>query len=150
MSVYDQQQQIIAELKQITFGPDSIAVYEGAVDDGKQWLVEEGLSGKPFMAVQFGGFAQTPKNMKHMTGARHNSRDMIFSVTCIASDDSSARKVWDKVCTRLLGFVPDNAGEIQEALFASPGKISFLGSPTRYTSIQSFTFISNSFDPMIN
>lgn len=150
MSAYDQQQEIKAELEKIRIGPTGFKVYSGAVDDGEKWLVEEGVSGKPFMALQFGGFSQTPKNMKHMTGARHNSRDMIFSVTCIASDADTANKLWDRVCTSMLGFVPTNAGEIQEALFASTGKISFLGSPTRYTSIQSFTFISNSFDPMIN
>lgn len=145
MSAYDQQQEIIAELRKIKFGPDSINVYPGAVDDGTKWLVEEGTSGKPFMAVQFAGFAQVPKRQKHITGAKHNSREAVFSVTCIASDDDSARKLWDRVCTQMIGFEPQNAGEIQEALFASTGKISFLGSPTKYSAIQSFTFNSNSF-----
>lgn len=145
MSVFDQQQEIVEELKKIRIGTTSFSVYEGAVDDGEKWVVEEGVSGKPFMAIQFSGFSQVPKSMKNMTGARHNSRDMIFSVTCVASDDRSARQLWDKVCTQLTGFVPTNAGEIQEALFASPGKISTLGSPSRYSSIQTFTYISNSF-----
>lgn len=145
MSAYDQQQEIIAELEKIRIGPTAFKVYEGVVDDGEKWLVEEGVSGKPFLAVQFGGFAQTPMRLKHMTGARHNSRETIFSVTIVANSDRQTRQLWDKACTQLLGFQPTNAGEIQEALFASPGKISFLGSPTRYTSIQSFTFLSNSF-----
>lgn len=145
MSAYDQQQEIVTKLRTIQFGPTTLNVYTGAVDDGTQWTVEEGTSGKPFMAVQFAGFAQVPKSQKHITGAKHNSRDMVFSVTCIANDDDSTRKLWDKVCTTMIGFEPNNAGEIQEALFASPGKINFLGSPTKYSAIQSFTFISNSF-----
>lgn len=147
MSVYDQQQEIKAELEKIRIGPTGFKVYEGAVDDGEKWTVEEGLSGVPFMALQFAGFSQTPKNIKHMTGARHNSNDMIFSVTVVANTDGTTRKLWDKVCTALIGFEPTNSGEIQPALFASSGKISFLGSPTRYTSIQSFTYISNSYAP---
>jgi hypothetical protein len=145
MSAYDQQQEIIAELKKVTFGPTPIQVYEGAVDDGTQWLVEMGVNSPPYMTIQFGGFAQTAKNIKSLVGARHNSREVIFSVTFVGTKDADTRKVWDKACTQLIGFVPQNAGEIQEAMFASPGQISFLGSPSRYTSIQSFTFLSNSF-----
>lgn len=145
MSAYDQQQEIIAELKKIKFGPDFINVYSGAVDDGTKWTVEEGESGKPFMTIQFAGFAQVPKRQKHLTGAKYNSKEMVFSVTCIANDDESTRQVWDRVCTTLTGFEPQNAGEIQEALFASLPKITYLGSPTKYSLIQSFTFNSNSF-----
>lgn len=145
MSAYDQQQEIVAELKKVMLGNTSHNVYEGSVDDGTKWTVEEGVSGKPFMAVNFAGFSQVPNKQKGITGAKFNSKDMVFTVSCIANTDGASRRLWDAMCARMIGFEPNNGGEIQEALYSTTGGINRLGSPTKYGAVQSFTFISNSF-----
>lgn len=145
MSVLDQQDEIVAQLRTIAFGPTLIDVVEGATSDEEMKVVIAGMGMKPFIVVNFAGFSQTARRMKHMTGAKYNSREGIFSVTCVANTDRVTRQVWEKVLEKMEGFEPTNAGEIEPALFASTGKISFLGSPSRFTSIQTFTFISNSF-----
>lgn len=145
MSVVDQQDEIVTQLKTIAFGPTSISVTEGATGDQEMKEIIAGVGEKPFIVVNFAGFSQTARRMKHMTGAKYNSREAIFSVTCVANTDRETRQVWEKVLEKMEGFEPTNAGEIEPALFASTGAISFLGSPTRFTSIQTFTFISNSF-----
>lgn len=145
MSAYDQQQQIVDELKKVRIGASTFNVYEGSVDDGTKWLVEEGTSGKPFIVVNFSGFSQVPKRQKHLTGAKFDSRDMIVTVSCIANTDRQSRQLWSTMCDTLLGFAPTNAGELQSALYSTTGGIGRLGSPTKFGAVQSFTFISNSF-----
>ena len=144
---FQAEEEITEQVRTVTVGGTSFEVEEGIVDDTYSIPVSSG-SFKPVIVVTHGGGVQTPKKYQHLAGAKYDSETKICTVTVIGSEDASVRRVMDAVKKRLVGFEPTNCGEVTLALYATLGGRSTLGSPTRYTSVQTFTYMSNS--DMIN
>lgn len=119
-------------------------VFEGIIDD--EYLISilpTTHTFKPVVVITYGGATETARRYQHLCGAAMDSEIKIFTVTVIGTEDNSTRRVIHEVKKALKGFVPTNCGEIRLALYATTNGRSTLGSPTRYTAVQSFTYMSN-------
>lgn len=142
---FQAQEEITARVKTVRVSGSSLDVHEGIVDDNYLIsILPSTTSFKPVVVITYGGATETAKKYKHIVGAAHNSEMEIFTVTVIGTEDKSARRAMDAVKKLIVGFEPTNCGEITRALYASTTGRSTLGSPTRYTAVQSFTYMSNS------
>lgn len=139
------QEEILAVLKTIPNGVGKfLAVYEGATSDEEMRTIVQAQGLEPCIVVNFTGFSQAAKRHKGILGAAYNAQEMHVVVQIVASSPSNARKVWAEVNAKLLGFTPTNCGELDAVLYNSVGETSFLGSPTRFSVLQSYTCLVNS------
>lgn len=141
------EEEITARVKSVKVGGSSFDVHEGIIDD--DYLISilpTSHSFKPVIVMTYGGGTETARRYQHLCGAAMDSEQKIFTVTVIGTEDKSTRRVIDQVKKSLKGYEPTNCGEIRPALYASTTGRSTLGSPTRYTAVQSFTYMSNA-DP---
>lgn len=145
MSKVAVQENITAQLQGIPNGPGKfLAVYEGSMSDEKMAeLAGTGTEMEPFIVVSYTGFAKAPNRFGHVTGVKDNSAELQIVINAIATTDNITHRVLEQVTDRLVGYEPPNAGEIVYALFHSVGAVSFLGSPTRYSAVQSLTTLVN-------
>lgn len=139
LNVFNAQDEITALLKTIPSGAETIAVYEGALTDEAmaEYVAEQGI--KPFIVVNYSSLAQPPVRHKGACGAAHDIAEMQIIVQCIADTSRNARRVWAEINKRLKGFKPQSSGELSPALFMSTGGVNFLGSPTRYSLVQTYS-----------
>lgn len=141
---FQSEEEITALVKTVSIGSDTFSVHEGIIDDDYLiTIVPDSHSFKPVIVITYGGGTETARRYQHMVGAAKDSEQKIFTVTVIGSEDKSTRRVIDRVKKAVIGFEPTNCGEIRPALYASTSGRSTLGSPTRYTAVQSFTYMSN-------
>ena len=142
---FQAEEEITARVKTVTVsGGGDFSVHEGIIDD--DFLISilpTSHSFKPVIVITYGGGTETARKYQHMCGASMDSENSIFTVTVIGTEDKSTRRVIHEVKRLLKGFEPTNCGEIRPALYASTNGRSTLGSPTRYTAVQSFTYMSN-------
>ena len=141
---FQAEEEITAQVKTTQVGNSSFEVFEGIVDDEYHIPVAEtGHAFKPVIVITHGGATETAKRYQHLCGASRDSEIKIFTVTVIGSEDSSVRRVMDRIKRKLIGFEPYNSGEIRLALYATTNGRDTKGSPTRYTAVQTFTYMSN-------
>lgn len=139
------QDEILAVLRTIPNGWDkTLKVYDGATSDQEMRTIVETQGLEPCIVVNFTGFSQVARRYKGIVGAAYNSQGMHTVVQIVADRPSNARKVWGHVNDKLLGFMPTNCGELEPVLYNSVGETSFLGSPTRFSVLQSYTCLVNS------
>ena len=142
---FQAEEEITARVETVTVsGGGNFSVHEGIIDD--DFLIKilpTSHSFKPVIVITYGGGTETARKYQHMCGASMDSENSIFTVTVIGTEDKSTRRVIHAVKRLLIGFEPTNCGEIRPALYASTNGRSTLGSPTRYTAVQSFTYMSN-------
>lgn len=142
---FQAQKEIVAQLKTIPNGPGKfIEVYEGATTDEEMHEIIAAQGLVPFVVVNFTGFSESPRRMQHIVGAASNSNEMQTIVQTVADSDANARRLWASCWEKLVGFEPTNCGELGPALFHASGRVSFLGSPTRFSTSQSFVNLVNS------
>ena len=141
---FQAEEEITAQVRAVRVGTSGFDVFEGIVDDDYSiYVPDDSHSFKPVIVVTHGGSTETARKHQHIAGARYDSEMKIFSVTVIGSEDSSVRRVMDKVKRQLIGYEPYNSGEVRLALYASTNGRATVGSPTRYTAVQTFTYMSN-------
>ena len=146
MSYPRAQKQILGMLKDIPNGPGkTVKVHEGqATDEYIAKIIEGTDQVDPFIAVNFGTRIKPGGRINGIVGARADSYIVTIVVHAIASTQGGANNVSEEVWNRLIGFTPENCGEITPALYGGVGEISSAGSPTRYSAVQAFTMIINS------
>lgn len=98
----------------------------------------------PYVTVDFGGDVSAPKRFKGVTGARDDIAEADVVVQCIASTPGDSRKLLNLVKNKLMGYTPPGGhGELRHALYGGTGKVSGLGNPTRFGSVQVFSLFVN-------
>lgn len=141
MSYLAVQDEIVALLKTIPH----VDVYEGNMsDEAFAALLANSDSLRPFITVAFGGKIKPTRSVNGITGAKAHSHDVTIVTRCVASTDRNSRVVNQLVEDKLLGYVPDNCGEIHAALYGGTGQVSSLGNPTRYAAVQAWSLLVNS------
>lgn len=146
MSYPKAQAQIRSVLEGIPNGPGkTITVHRGQATDE---YVAKILEGKdqidPFIVINFGNRIRPGGRVNGIVGARADSHIVTIVVHCIANSQGIADNVSEEAFNRLIGFTPDNCGEISPALYGGVGEIGSAGSPTRYSSVQAYTMMINS------
>lgn len=146
MSYPQAQKQILGVLDAIPNGPGkTIKVHEGqATDEYVAEIIENTDQIDPFIAVNFGNRIKPGGRVNGIVGARADSHIVTIVVHCIANTQRTANLVSEAAWERLIGFMPDNCGEIAPALYGGVGEISSAGSPSRYSSVQAYTMMINS------
>lgn len=146
MSYPKAQAQIRGVLEGIPNGPGkTIKVHEGqATDEYVAKIIEGTDQVDPFIAINFGNRIRPGGRVNGIVGARADSHIVTIVVHCIANSQRIANAVSEEAYNRLIGFMPDNCGEISPALYGGVGEISSAGSPTRYSSVQAYTMMINS------
>ena len=143
--LFTSQDEIFRACGAIKWAGSSIGVYEGQFDDDEQYKVIEAQEGeRPFIVVNFSGTLQAPMSYHGVTGAKHDITQTMFVVQVVHTDPRMTRRVMDQINSKLIGFVPAGCGEVVPGLYASPGKINALGTPTRYSAVQSYSYYVNS------
>lgn len=99
---------------------------------------------KPFIVINFGNRIKPGGRVNGIVGARADSHTVTFVVHAIANTEANAQAVLEEAWNRLIGFTPENCGQINAALYGGVGEISITGSPTRHTAVQAFTMMINS------
>ena len=99
---------------------------------------------KPFIVINFGNRIKPGGRVNGIVGARADSHMVTFVVHAIANTEANAQAVLEEAWNRLIGFTPENCGQITAALYGGVGEISITGSPTRHTAVQAFTMMINS------
>lgn len=141
MSYVDVQDEIVALLKTIP----NVKTYQGHTDD--EVLIEVDSSAdkiKPFNTISFGGMVDPGRNINGITGAKQDTHMVSIVVRSVANSDRDSQRLWQRVWNLLIGYRPQNSGEINAALYGGVGEISSLGNPTRYAAVQSYKFYINS------
>lgn len=142
---FQSEEEITEQVESLRIDGSSFDVHEGIIDDDYLiTILPPSHSFKPVVVITYGGGTEAPRRTQHIVGAAHNSTQRIFTVTVIGTEDKSVRKVIHELNKILIGFEPTNCGEIRPALYATTNGRSTLGSPTRYTAVQSYTYLSNS------
>lgn len=140
MSLYDTQQQIIALLKTIP----NVLMFEDEVSDEAEIPLLPGTDQiQPYFTISFGGLQEAVSNNRGIIGAQSDGNEGTLVIQAVGSTGNTSRKVHKLVWDKLIGFVPTNCGEIRAALYGGTGKISSLGNPSRYSSMQSYRFVQN-------
>lgn len=99
---------------------------------------------KPFIVVNFGNRVKPGRKVNGIVGARADSHTVTFSVYAVANTEANAQAVLEETWNRLIGFTPENCGQITAALYGGTGEISITGSPTRHVAVQVYTMLLNS------
>lgn len=141
MSYFQVQDQIIARIKEI---PHVDIFEDDMTDEAFAQLLANSNQIKPFITISFGGLLDPRRRINGIAGAKTHSQDTTFVIRCVASTSRTARQAMQLVWDKIIGFVPDNCGEIQTALFGGTGQVSSLGNPTRFASVQAFRLLVNS------
>lgn len=141
MSLYTTQQEILTLLGTI---PNVLMFEDEAADEVIIDMIPGSDQIKPFFTVSFGGLQEAVSNNRGIVGAKADGNEATIVIQCVGSTKDTSRQVHDLIWNKLIGYVPTNCGEIRAALYAGPGKVSSLGNPTRFASMQSFRFVQNS------
>lgn len=143
--LFKSQDEITAQLKGIKWGASTIKVYDGQFDDDELFKIAENQEGlAPFIVTNFSGELQSPMRMHGIVGASRDTSQTMFTVQVVHTNSRITRQVMDQINQKIKGFVPTGCGEVNVGLYASPGKINALGTPTRYSAVQSFSYYVNS------
>lgn len=141
MSAYSASVEIMTRVKTIP----NIGVYDEAVpDDANLPLIPGTNAIVPHVTISFGGQVKGPRTNDGIAGVRLDGSEMDIFVRAIGNNPADCRELTQLVDDKLLGFAPTNCGEIGYALYGSVGAISGLAQPTRYASVQSYSFTVNS------
>lgn len=144
MSYSDVQDEIVAKLKTIP----GVDVHESVMSDNVQALIKSTGQMKPFLAVDFGALVNSHrKGTTGIVGAAYNTYEGNAIVHSVASDGRTARRVIQSVVDVLLGFVPNNCGEMVPETYGGVGATSVMVAPSRYSQVQPFVFLVNSSKP---
>lgn len=92
---------------------------------------------EPMVVIYFGRPISLPLD-EDITGHRQQLQMHNFSVVCIASNDDELSMVCDVVNDALVGFVPDNCGEIEEAGGMARPPVEVRMTPFRYAITMGF------------
>lgn len=141
MSYVDVQDEIEALLKTIP----NVKTYRGHTDD--EALLEMDASAdkiKPFNTISFGGLVEPGRSVNGIVGAKMDTHMVSIVVRSVANTDRDSQRLWQRVWDLLIGYKPQNCGEINAALYGGVGEISSLGNPTRYAAVQSYKLYLNS------
>lgn len=143
--LFSSQDEITRVLGGIKWRTGNIGVYEGQFDDDELFAISNSQEGNaPFIVANFAGSMQAPQVYHGVTGARFNTSQSMFTVQVVYTEPRITRRVLDQINAKLIGFSPEGCGEVCPGLYASPGKINALGTPTRYSAVQSYTYYFNS------
>lgn len=140
MSYLAEQDQIVALLKTIPH----VDIHRGHLSDEEFAVLVEGSDQiKPFITVSFGGNIKARTSVRGIVGAVANGKIATIVVRAVASTDRTSMQVLELADQKLLGFTPTGCGEIDHELFGGVGLVSSLGNPTRYSAVQSYSFLRN-------
>lgn len=140
MSYLAEQDEIVARLRTL----QHVDVHEGHLSDEEFAVLLEGSDQiKPFITVSFGGNIKARTSVRGITGAVANGKIGTIVIRAVASTDRTSRQVLELADTKILGFSPTACGEIDHELFGGVGLVSALGNPTRYSAVQSYSFLRN-------
>lgn len=129
------QDQITAKLRELAQD-----VYETAAPDDSKLRFDDAGNLLPYIVVQYSDMY--PGTANGITGARYDSGKSYAIATCVSGNQRASRQVADLVRDKLVGFTPDDAGEIR---FAG-GSIDYSNpdaKPNRYVTEVGFTFVVN-------
>lgn len=87
-------------------------VYETAVPDDSKISHDGGALFKPYVVINFGDMVESASG-KGIDSVRYNSGVSYCVVSCIAPTERAARQVANLVRDSLLGFKPEDAGELR-------------------------------------
>ena len=143
--LFTSQDEITAQLKGIKWNGDTIKVYDGQFDDDELFKIAEAQEGNvPFIVTNFSGELQAPIRMHGIVGAAKDTTQTMFTVQVVYTNSRITRQVMDQINQKIKGFAPTGCGEVNVGFYASPGKINALGTPTRYSAVQSYSYYVNS------
>lgn len=141
MSGYVATQEILARVRTIP----NVTIYDEAVPDEAHLPLIPGTDAIiPHATVSFGGKVKGPYMNDGIAGAALNGAEMDVVVRAVGNNPDDCRKLSQLIDDKLLGFAPTNCGELDFALYGAVGQISGLAQPTRYASVQSYSFTVNS------
>lgn len=92
---------------------------------------------EPMVVIYFGRPINLPFE-EDITGHRQQLKMHSFSVVCIGADDDQLSIVCDVVNDALVGFAPDNCGEIEEAGGRPELPVKVRMTPFRYATTMGF------------
>lgn len=143
--LFASQEELLTQMGGLKWKGSTISVYEGQFDDDQQYKIITAQEGdKPFIVVNFSGTLQAPRGYHGIMGAAHDTSQTMFTVQVVHTTSKITRQVLDMLNQKVIGFVPNGCGEVSPGLYASPGKINALGTPTRYSAVQSYSYYVNS------
>lgn len=131
------QDQIIEKLREI---PQD--VYDGAVPDDKS--VKIGPSGLflPYVVIYFSEVQESSIG-RGLTSVRDNTGVGYCAIDIYAPTPRASRQIADLVRDKLLGFQPENAGQLRPSGGRNFQVIETNAVPKKYVSEMVFTFIVN-------
>lgn len=115
-------------------------VYETtAPEDSKLKFDTNGMI-LPYVVIEFGEMTEMPIG-RGIISSKYNVNESYVLVSCVAPTQRAARQVADLVRDKLVGFIPQDAGELR-MIGASP-LTGLDAKPNRFVSQLGFTFPVN-------
>lgn len=136
LSLLPIEDEIITRLKQL---PQT--VYENGVPDDAQLPYSNGAM-LPFLVPFFGGFARALDG-HGIISSRQDLGESYVIIQCVGPTERSSRQVADLVRDKMMGFKPNDAGELTPAgnsRFITP---DFSSRPAKYISEVTFRYVVN-------
>lgn len=136
LSLIPIQDEIVAKLKEL---PQD--VYENGVPEDAKLVYSNGTM-LPFIVPFFGGYAQAIDG-RGITSVRQDLGESWVVVQCVGPTERSARQVADLVRDKLIGFIPNDAGELRPTGNSRLLTPDFSSRPVRYISEVIFRYPVN-------
>jgi hypothetical protein len=136
LSLIPIQDEIVLKLKEL---PQS--VYENGVPDDAKLVYSNGTM-LPFIVPFFGGYAQAIDG-RGITSVRQDLGESWVVIQCVGPTERSARQVADLVRDKLIGFTPNDAGELRPTGQSRLLTPDFSSRPAKYISEVIFRYPVN-------
>jgi hypothetical protein len=136
LSLLPVQDQIITKLKEL---PQT--VYENGVPDDASLSHSNGIM-KPFIVPLFGGYSRAVDG-RGIISSRQDLGESFCTVQCVGPNERSSRQIADLVRNKLMGFIPEDAGELRPVGTSRIVTPEFTSRPTRYISEVTFRYPVN-------
>jgi hypothetical protein len=136
LSLLPIEDEIIAKLKEL---PQT--VYENGVPDDAQLPYSNGAM-LPFLVPFFGGYSRALDG-QGIISSRQDLGESYVIIQCVGPTERSSRQVADLVRDKMMGFKPNDAGELVPAgnsRFITP---DFSSRPAKYISEVTFRYAVN-------
>jgi hypothetical protein len=136
LSLLPIEDQIIARLKEL---PQT--VYENGVPDDASLQYSNNVM-LPFIVPFFGGFASSLDG-RGITSSRQDLGESYVIIQCVGPTERSSRQVADIVRNKMMGFIPDDAGEMIPSGSSRYVTPDFASRPAKYISEVTFRYAVN-------
>ena len=136
LSLIPIQDEIVVKLKEL-----SQTVYENGVPDDSALEYSNGTM-LPFIVPFFGGWSPS-LDSNGIVSSRYDLGESFVIVQCVGPTERSARQVADLVRSKLMGYIPADAGElvpVSNSRYVTP---DFSSRPAKYIAEVSFRYPVN-------